>query len=67
MSVPSEYLVRKKYVSPSKTTILGWSGSAELVIESIRRAPAGTFGCAIADKGPYDLLRVSPEFHYSPS
>ena len=63
MSTASEYVVEKKYISPSKTTIFGWSGGAELVIESIYRAPAGTFGCAIADKGPYDLLRVSFKFH----
>lgn len=67
MSTASEYLVRKKYISPSKTTILGWSGGAELVIESIHRALEGTFGCAIADKGPYDMLRVSSKFHCSSS
>ena len=54
-----EYLVTKRYISSSKTAILGWSAGAEIVAESVARAPSGTFGCAIADKGPYDLLRVS--------
>jgi len=51
------YLVGKKYISPSKTTILGRGGGGDLVAQSIHRAPAGTFGCAIADKGAYDALR----------
>ena len=53
-----EYLVTQKCIS-SKTAILGWSFGAELVSESIARAPSGTFGCAIADKGVQDLLRVN--------
>ena len=54
-----ECLVTKKYISSSKTAVLGWSAGAGLVAESVVRAPSGTFGCAIADRGPYDLLRVS--------
>ena len=54
-----EYLVTKKYISSSKTAIFGWSAGAELVAQSIARAPSGTFGCAIADRGLYDYLRVS--------
>ena len=58
--IPSrEYLVTKKYISPSKTAILGLSAGAELVAESVERAPSGTFGCAIGDRGAYDSLRVS--------
>jgi hypothetical protein len=53
-----EFLVTKKYIS-SKTAILGCRAGAELVAQSVARAPSGTFECAIADKGPYDLLRVS--------
>jgi dipeptidyl aminopeptidase/acylaminoacyl peptidase len=54
-----EYLVTKKYISSSKTAILGWSAGAELVAESVARAPSGTFGCAIADRGYHDMLRVN--------
>jgi prolyl oligopeptidase len=57
----SEYLVAQKYISPSKTAILGLGAGAELVADSITRAPVGTFGCVIADRGAYDLLRVSSD------
>lgn len=54
----SKYLAEHNYTKPSKTAILGWSAGAELVAQSIQRAPAGTFGAAVADRGPHDGLRV---------
>jgi len=53
----NKYLVEHKYISPSKTAILGWSSGAELVAESVQRAPAGTFAAVVADRGAHDGLR----------
>ncbi|KAJ3496917.1 hypothetical protein NLJ89_g10419 [Agrocybe chaxingu] len=53
----TEYLVKNKYAAPGKVTINGGSNGGLLVSACVNRAPAGTFGCAIAEVGVHDLLK----------
>ncbi|CAA7259570.1 unnamed protein product [Cyclocybe aegerita] len=53
----TEYLVKNNYAAPGKVTINGGSNGGLLVSACVNRAPAGTFGCAIAEVGVHDLLK----------
>ena len=50
--------MKEKYAAPGKVIINGGSNGGLLVAASVLRAPAGTFGAAIAEVGVHDLLRV---------
>ncbi|KAF8622425.1 hypothetical protein AX15_007009 [Amanita polypyramis BW_CC] len=53
----AQFLVKNKYAAPGKIAINGVSNGGFLVNGSIVRAPEGTFGAAIAEGGPADLLK----------